>query len=134
MSDDPRSQFEQIKANGAKTAKPRRKRAGKYERIGIVCVVCGFSFSHAIARHHILPVSEGGKNDSDNLIWLCANCHAVIHSLKKWLARNYFDNHQMTRANKQPRWVNRVTNDLLKHYTTAQTEILWQIAEETYGR
>lgn len=111
-----------------------RKRAGKYERIGIVCAVCGFSFSPAIARHHILPVSQGGNNNTDNLIWLCANCHAVIHSLKKGLARNYFDNHQMIRANKQLRWVNLVTNSLLKHYTEAQAEILWQIAEETHGR
>ncbi len=30
--------------------------------------------------HHILPVAEGGSNDYDNLISLCASCHARIHA------------------------------------------------------
>lgn len=30
--------------------------------------------------HHIVPVSEGGTNDADNLMSLCRNCHAKIHA------------------------------------------------------
>ena len=29
--------------------------------------------------HHILPVSEGGKNELLNLITLCPNCHRLAH-------------------------------------------------------
>ena len=29
--------------------------------------------------HHILPVSEGGKNELSNLITLCPNCHRLAH-------------------------------------------------------
>lgn len=28
--------------------------------------------------HHIIPLSEGGKNDSSNLMALCKSCHSSI--------------------------------------------------------
>lgn len=30
--------------------------------------------------HHILPLSEGGNHNSENLISLCKSCHAKIHA------------------------------------------------------
>ena len=33
--------------------------------------------------HHIVPVHRGGEDDPRNLISLCNDCHAAIHS---WLA------------------------------------------------
>lgn len=30
--------------------------------------------------HHKIPLSEGGTNDWDNLMSLCASCHARIHA------------------------------------------------------
>lgn len=30
--------------------------------------------------HHILPLSEGGTHDKENLIALCKSCHAKIHA------------------------------------------------------
>lgn len=30
--------------------------------------------------HHIIPLSEGGTNDWNNLMSLCASCHARIHA------------------------------------------------------
>ncbi len=30
--------------------------------------------------HHILPLSEGGTHDKENLISLCKSCHAKIHA------------------------------------------------------
>lgn len=30
--------------------------------------------------HHILPLSQGGSHDKDNLISLCKSCHARIHA------------------------------------------------------
>ena len=32
-------------------------------------------FKEQIHLHHIKARSEGGKNNSDNLIYLCPNCH-----------------------------------------------------------
>jgi len=29
--------------------------------------------------HHLIPVSEGGTDDYDNIILLCGCCHAVVH-------------------------------------------------------
>jgi hypothetical protein len=41
--------------------------------------------------HHLAPVSKGGKNDPDNLLVLCPNCHRLHHhgeiplaSLRAW--------------------------------------------------
>jgi hypothetical protein len=44
----------------------------KYRR----CVICGSSVALQIA--HILPLSLGGSNSSDNLILLCPTCHVAI--------------------------------------------------------
>ena len=30
--------------------------------------------------HHIIPESEGGTNESDNLITVCLTCHADVHT------------------------------------------------------
>lgn len=35
--------------------------------------------SIAIEVHHVIPVSEGGTDDPDNLLVLCGECHAEIH-------------------------------------------------------
>lgn len=32
--------------------------------------------------HHLLPLSEGGTHNRDNLIALCKSCHAKIHAEK----------------------------------------------------
>lgn len=34
-------------------------------------------------NHHIMPSSVGGTNDKENLMTLCANCHRVLHKIKK---------------------------------------------------
>lgn len=41
------------------------------------CESCGSTDKLAI--HHIIPVSEGGSNDDDNLKVLCSNCHDLVH-------------------------------------------------------
>ncbi len=30
--------------------------------------------------HHILPLSDGGTNDFDNLVSLCKSCHSRLHA------------------------------------------------------
>lgn len=33
--------------------------------------------------HHIIPLSEGGTHDPDNLMSLCKSCHSRIHAKMK---------------------------------------------------
>lgn len=42
------------------------------------CVICGFNYSLNV--HHITPVADGGQDAYSNLITLCPNHHAMVHS------------------------------------------------------
>jgi len=41
-------------------------------------VSCDFG---AMQVHHIIPVSEGGADEYDNLITLCTLCHTKVHQI-----------------------------------------------------
>lgn len=41
------------------------------------CSVCGRN--DYLEFHHLIPVSKGGTDDYDNIILLCAYCHAAVH-------------------------------------------------------
>ena len=41
------------------------------------CTQCGATSDLEV--HHIVPRAEGGTNDPDNLVTLCANCHSDSH-------------------------------------------------------
>ena len=41
------------------------------------CAICGRN--DYLEFHHLIPVSEGGTDDYDNIILLCACCHAAVH-------------------------------------------------------
>jgi 5-methylcytosine-specific restriction protein A len=68
-----------------------RNRAAAISIHGYLCLACGFDFfknygdlgSEFIIVHHIVPVSKIGANyvinPKEDLITLCANCHAMIH-------------------------------------------------------
>lgn len=54
------------------------------------CMACGFNFEAAygpagkgyIEVHHVVPLSETGRSQTDpktDLVVLCANCHRVVH-------------------------------------------------------
>lgn len=45
-------------------------------------MACGLDLRFALAQHHIVPRSLGGKDTAANLTTLCANCHRAVH----WLA------------------------------------------------
>ena len=45
-----------------------------------ICEHCGDNLIWDIYKlHHVKAVKDGGTFDDDNLLMLCANCHAVIH-------------------------------------------------------
>ena len=48
-------------------------------RDGHRCRTAGCGSAHFLAVHHIVPRADGGTNDPDNLITLCAACHRMIH-------------------------------------------------------
>ena len=69
----------------------RRKQQLLTQR-GIQCEACGFSCECALEVHHIVRVSAGGTDDGENLVLLCANCHAVadyLHSAPVWLRSDF---------------------------------------------
>lgn len=47
------------------------------------CQVCGKEHSGQV--HHVIPRSQGGTNDFDNLITLCGKCHMLISPVPEWL-------------------------------------------------
>lgn len=44
------------------------------------CSYCGLAYD-LLDWHHIIPCSEGGSDDPDNLTYLCPNCHRLAHTL-----------------------------------------------------
>lgn len=67
------------------------KRHGK-----LSCAACAFDFKAVygpsaeglIEVHHTKPIhtlTEGSKTNIDDLALLCANCHRVVHSSRRWL-------------------------------------------------
>ena len=46
---------------------------------GCKCEKCGFDNKEALELHHKIRKSDGGSDEKDNLIILCANCHLISH-------------------------------------------------------
>jgi hypothetical protein len=51
-----------------------------------------------VARHHALPLSCGGKDCRDNIVYVCGDCHVLIHPWmqnapvnEEWLERDAKD-------------------------------------------
>jgi len=59
----------------------RMERAAMIERARGFCEVCHYLCVFTGNLHHIKPVRRGGGGQPDNLIFLCPNCHAVVHKI-----------------------------------------------------
>jgi len=75
----------------------RRKSNGSYRRAviathGEACMVCGY-YRPPVSNHvhHIVPLSEGGKNTIRNGIVLCSRCHDEVHAGILDLSERSFD-------------------------------------------
>lgn len=40
------------------------------------CINCGME---ATEQHHVVPKSVGGNDIESNKVWVCSNCHCLIH-------------------------------------------------------
>ncbi|MFJ9434704.1 HNH endonuclease [Streptomyces sp. NPDC101490] len=68
-----------------------KQRHAILERDGKRCRDCGDAPDKngvVLQVHHILPVHLGGKNDDENLVTLCHNCHAGRHSASEFGVRD----------------------------------------------
>jgi 5-methylcytosine-specific restriction endonuclease McrA len=52
---------------------------------GSECEICGFWIHSILRLHHVIPVSRDGVNRPENLVYLCPNCHAIVHEAAKRL-------------------------------------------------
>lgn len=54
----------------------------KYER---QCVSCGWQTPDGLRTlihvHHVIPISAGGDDTTENMVVLCPNCHAIAHAV-----------------------------------------------------
>ncbi len=72
-----------------KLGKSKWAKGSKYERVAInqnwKCQICGNALLNGeeIETHHIVPVKEGGSDDTGNLIHLHSACHKQVHSKSK---------------------------------------------------
>ncbi|WP_204106062.1 MULTISPECIES: HNH endonuclease [Spirulina sp. CCY15215] len=53
-----------------------QKEVKEYEQYQ--CMVCG-KISQNAQGHHLIPYSEGGSADMQNMITLCLDCHRKYH-------------------------------------------------------
>lgn len=68
------------KAISAKRDPSFRKRV--LEKYNYTCIVCGCKEQNVLQAAHIIPVSNGGNDETENGICLCANHHLLYDSLK----------------------------------------------------
>ncbi len=75
----------------------RKKEEALKQHGALQCEACGFNFSQTygadvegvIDVHHTKPLhtlQPGDKTKLADLALLCANCHRVVHSQRKWLS------------------------------------------------
>lgn len=57
------------------------KHYGYGEQDTILCEHC-HKRGHSI--HHLISKSQGGKDNIENLIWLCQPCHTKAHNNKQF--------------------------------------------------
>lgn len=44
------------------------------------CEICGYDKKEALDLHHIVGKAIGGKNNKENKLTVCSNCHRLIHA------------------------------------------------------
>ena len=77
-----------------KLGKTKWAKGSKYYQVAITqnwkCPICGNALLNGeeIETHHIVPVKDGGSDDTENLIHLHSACHKQVHIKTKLKARS----------------------------------------------
>lgn len=79
-----RIRSDKLKADAAQLKKKLIDKKG-------ACEICGFSFKPVLQIHHILPISQCGNNDIDNIICVCPTCHKTLHYMYSCSKKNHSD-------------------------------------------
>lgn len=53
------------------------------QRANIGCAICGWNETSGDI-HHIIERKNNGTNELNNLIYVCPNCHRIIHKTNKY--------------------------------------------------
>ncbi|MBW4620612.1 MAG: HNH endonuclease [Cyanosarcina radialis HA8281-LM2] len=72
-----------IKATDSQVWRWQEIRAEVLRRDNKCCQVCGKPYSGQV--HHVVPRSQGGTDDFDNLMTLCGRCHMLVSPVPDWL-------------------------------------------------
>lgn len=90
-------QNDHLRKSGIKNAKQLRNQRLKTEASKIKkdlissvgkCEICGFDYKPILQVHHIVPISQFGNNQADNVMCVCPNCHKTLHHMYSILERN----------------------------------------------
>lgn len=65
-----------------KRAAAQRHRAMSDEFAHPCCQGCGFAYPPVVQLHHLNPIAESDGSDKAT-VWLCPNCHAMVHEIRK---------------------------------------------------
>lgn len=65
-----------------KRAKSIRDRTMRDQVAHPICEVCAFEYPPIMHLHHLYPISETDV-PVDQLVWLCPNCHAMAHEIRR---------------------------------------------------
>ncbi len=79
-------------ANYSEPHVPRRKKRFTKKRLpdGAVCAYCGRNLTRQNATYdHVIPLSRGGEDSSENLVWCCNQCNRSKGNL---LVSEWYDN------------------------------------------
>lgn len=55
------------------------------------CQMCGFDFAEILQIHHVVPIKDGGNNNTDNVVVVCPNCHKTLHKAYEYLRKDNTD-------------------------------------------
>jgi 5-methylcytosine-specific restriction endonuclease McrA len=66
----------------------KRTKSSKFTPDITYCEICGrrqFGSKEVLEVHHKIPISEGGSDERDNLLFVCTACHKMCHFLRLYL-------------------------------------------------
>lgn len=64
------------------------------KKLKLSCALCGWN-ELPCEVHHIISQGEGGSDDLDNLIYVCPNCHRILHKDKSKYGLEYLKEHSI---------------------------------------